>query len=273
MSSFSLLPRPFKAWRLSLLCLLLIFAVAGFWLPVHAAVTLESFEAEGRDGSVLVTWSTAQEINSAGFYVHRSTDSTGNYQRISNFIPSTGDQLIGDDYEFEDPNVTNGVTYYYWLEAVDTSNASEFFGPRSALPGVATLTPTITDTPDPSISPTITNTPGPTSTASQTPTITRTPAQAPSSTLPPSETPVPEATGTPAPTATMTASATLVPFPTVTLIYPSPSVSPAVAVESSGNNTAASPNGLLRYGLIASIIMLWILLAGWLYIFLYRGRF
>lgn len=280
MSSSSPLKRLMAAPRLLLVWIALLIALAGVWLPVHAAVTLASFAAEGRDGRVLITWSTATEINSSGFFVLKSTEQAGEYERIGDFIPSTGDQLVGADYEYEDQDVTNGITYYYRLEAIDTSNNSQLFGPISAIPGVATPTPTITNTPDPSVSPTITNTPGPSATPTQTPTITGTPAQAATSTPAPTQSPVPEAIDTDAPTATLTASATLIPVPALTLTYPSPldtptatsSPSPGMTDSPDANSGSSSQSSLLRIGLMTSIVLLWVLLGGWLYIFLYRGK-
>lgn len=279
MSCIFPLKRIIAAPRLLLLCAILAFALAQVWLPVYAAVTLVSFDAEGREGHVLITWSTAQESDISGFYVLRSTELAGDYSRISSLIVATG-QLGPADYEYDDQEVINGTTYYYRLEIVNPNNNSEFTDPISAVPGVATPTPTITNTPDPSVSPTITNTPGPTATASQTPTITNTPTQVPPSPQPPTDTPIPEATSTATATATITASPTLIPFPTVTLIYPSSPVTaavtssplPEIADSSDPNGSPDGQNGILRIALIASIVLLWVLLGGWLYIFLYRGK-
>ncbi len=120
-------------------------------LVVNAAVTLVSFEAEGIDGKVILTWETASELDNAGFFIQRSNSETGTYQRVSFFIPSMGDDVVGAQYYFEDDAVTNGVTYWYKLEALDYSQNADFYGPIAVTPGIvhtATTTPTITTYPD-----------------------------------------------------------------------------------------------------------------------------
>lgn len=280
MPSFSPLRWLITIPRLLLVGMVLIISFAGVWIPVQAAITLSSFEAEGRDGEVLITWSTAQEIQTSGFYIRRSTEQAGEYDRITSLIPATGDQNAGGDYEYVDEDVINGTSYYYRLEAIDINNNSQTFGPKLAIPGVATPTPTVTNTLDPSVSPTITDTPGPSATPTLSPTITATPAQAATSTPVPPQSPAPEPTVTGPPTPTPTASATLIPVPTLSLTYPSPtdtrtptsSPLPGGTDSTGANNASSRQSGLLRIGLITSIVLLWILLGGWLYIFLYRGK-
>ena len=273
--------RPVNWLRPSLLAFFLLLFLLKGWLPALAAVTVTSFEAQAGDGQVLILWSTGTEVNSSGFYVTRSTEQNGDYVRISGFIASTGDQLTGDDYDYPDTDVVNGTTYYYRLEAIDTSNRSEFFGPISALPGVATPTPTLTPTVDPNASPTITNTPGPSPTASITPspTLTLAATRVPTGTPVPSATITIQATGTNTPSATPTASATLIPLPEVTFTYPAPTATarptrtplPAGTDQSSEGSGSGGQPDALRIGLLASIVLLWVLLGGWLYIFLYRS--
>ena len=95
-------------------------------------VDLISFEAEADESSVLLTWETASERDMAGFHLLRSTTETGAYVRITgSLIPAEGDAFTGASYEFVDDGVTDG-TYYYKLEAIDLTGASEFFGPVDA---------------------------------------------------------------------------------------------------------------------------------------------
>lgn len=271
--------------------LLFIFLFVGFSrdsVNVQAAVTISSFTAEAGNGEVTVRWETASEINSAGFSLYRSTDQSGDYQRIVEFIPAQGDQLIGWSYEYKDVNLTNGITYYYRLEEIDQNNQRTFYPEIvSATPGPATATPTntptITNTLDPSITPSITVTPSSTPTTNLTQTVTRTPTRIPSSTPVPSATPTPEETYTPTPTFTSTNTPTLEPLPTLSLTYPSPTTGPTRTPTSTmpqgendpgqGGSSASSQSTALRVGLIASVALLWLLLGGWLYIFFYRGRF
>jgi hypothetical protein len=268
-----------------MLGLILFINLEQIWSPGQAAITLRSFAAKGLDQHVLVTWETASEIDTGGFYLQRSTLQSSGYERISGFFEAKGDQLTGANYEFDDQDVVNDITYYYKLEIVDTSNRSEFAGPISAVPGAPTPTPTVTQTGETSATPSITLTPSPTIsapvTATRTPTSTRPPTRIPTDTPVPSVTNTPESTSTPTPTPTNTATPTLLPLPSLSLIYPSPTATvrptstpvPAVTEEASGMSGSSSQNDPLRVGLIISIALLWVLLLGWLYIFFYRGRF
>ena len=271
--------------RLLVIGFILFTNLVGNWILGQAAVTLRSFAADAGDEHVLVTWETATEIDTAGFFLQRSTLQSSGYQRIGDFFPSDGDQLSGAKYKFDDQEVVNDVTYYYKLEIVDTSNRSEFAGPISAKPGAPTLTTTVTQTGQTSATPSITVTPSPTSsarvTATRTATSTRAPTRIPTDTPVPSITNTPETTSTLTSTPTDTATATLLPLPSLSLIYPSPTSTarpsqtplPAETVGASGSSGSSSQNDPLRVGLIISIALLWILLLGWLYIFFYRGRF
>lgn len=270
--------------RLLVLFAILFLNLAQNWSYGRAAVTLRSFEAHGGDQHVLVLWETATENLTTGFFVQRSTLQSSGYQRIGTFYPSEGDQASGAIYEFDDQDVQNNVRYYYKLEILDTGNRSDFYGPVSAVPQAPTLTPTITQTGEASPTPSVTFTPSATSSprasSTPTPTSTRLPTRVPTDTPVPSFTYTPEATSTPAPTPTDTPTATLLPLPSITLIYPSPTATltptrtplPTVTADASGISGSGGQNDLLRIGLIVSIAFLWVLLAGWLYIFFYRGK-
>ena len=95
-------------------------------------IDLIAFEAEAGESSVLLTWETATERDMAGFHLLRSRVDNGGYERVtSSLIPSEGDAFTGASYEFTDESVDEG-TYYYKLEAIDLTGASEFFGPVEA---------------------------------------------------------------------------------------------------------------------------------------------
>ena len=101
-------------------------------------VVLDSFTATGQTDSVLVEWSTAFEIDNAGFYIHRSTEEGGPYARINPaLIPAEGDMFQGADYAYVDDDVQSGVTYWYRLEDVDISGVGTLHGPVFATPGDA----------------------------------------------------------------------------------------------------------------------------------------
>ncbi len=90
---------------------------------------------------ILIQWTTASEVNTAGFNLYRSQDSEGPYTKINaQLIPASNDALTGAKYEYEDTDVVYGRTYYYQLEDVELSGTSTRHGPiiitaSAALPG------------------------------------------------------------------------------------------------------------------------------------------
>lgn len=86
-----------------ILAALMIFLISAATLP---AVTVE--------------WSTASELNTAGFNVLRSDNPDGPFTRLNTeVIPASPDPLVGGSYVYTDTNVTPGQTYYYQLEEVE----------------------------------------------------------------------------------------------------------------------------------------------------------
>jgi len=72
--------------------------------------------------AVTVEWSTASELNTAGFNVLRSDSPAGPFARLNpEVIPASPDPLVGGSYVYTDTNVTSGRTYYYQLEEVESS--------------------------------------------------------------------------------------------------------------------------------------------------------
>ena len=72
--------------------------------------------------TIVVEWTTASELDTAGFNIYRSDSADGEFVRINqSLIPASSDSLTGGSYEFKDSNVTPGKTYYYVLEDVDNN--------------------------------------------------------------------------------------------------------------------------------------------------------
>jgi hypothetical protein len=92
------------------------------------SVALASFEAETHAGDVTLTWTTESETDNEGFRVLRSTDSDGDFEVVSYFIPAEGGPVFGAEYEFVDDAVEPYITYYYLLEDLDTSGVSTLHG-------------------------------------------------------------------------------------------------------------------------------------------------
>ncbi len=75
--------------------------------------------------TVTVEWSTASELNTAGFNLYRGDSPAGPFARVNvELIPASTDPLIGGTYAFTDTQVSAGRTYYYRLEEVQTDGAA-----------------------------------------------------------------------------------------------------------------------------------------------------
>ncbi len=98
-------------------------------------VELSSFEAVALDGAVELLWETATELDNLGFQLYRSESELGDYERITaTAIPGLGSSPIGARYLYRDDDVQNGITYYYKLEDIETTGATELHGPVLAMP-------------------------------------------------------------------------------------------------------------------------------------------
>jgi len=80
--------------------------------------------------SVIVEWSTASELDTAGFFLYRSLEPSGPFTRVnSNLISASPDPLIGGSYEYSDSGLDPWKTYYYELEAIGMDGTLDRFGP------------------------------------------------------------------------------------------------------------------------------------------------
>ena len=100
-------------------------------------VTLSSFTAEFLNDSPVLHWTTQSETDNLGWNIYRSLSETGyednDYtQSNSDVIAGMGISTEPTDYTFIDEYpVIEGLTYWYWLESVSTTNELELFGPIS----------------------------------------------------------------------------------------------------------------------------------------------
>jgi uncharacterized repeat protein (TIGR01451 family) len=104
----------------------------GFIAANPTAIELTYFRAEDVDGLVALTWATAWEQNTLGYNVYRATSVDGERVRLNGGdpIPGQGGES-GYDYQYNDATVSEGVTYWYWLEEVETDGAATLYGPVS----------------------------------------------------------------------------------------------------------------------------------------------
>jgi hypothetical protein len=101
---------------------------------VPLAAVLADFSAAPNGNAIRVTWETVSEIGNIGFNLWRG-DSPGapDTQLNGALIPSQAPgSSQGFVYTFDDANVVSGMTYYYWVETVDTQGGVSRFGPVSA---------------------------------------------------------------------------------------------------------------------------------------------
>jgi hypothetical protein len=91
--------------------------------------TVTSFAADGSGGFAELEWETAAETDNAGFRVYRGRSEDGpRFLLNETLIPARGDELRGASYSLCDYDVTDGVTYVYWLESVDLNDNGRIEG-------------------------------------------------------------------------------------------------------------------------------------------------
>jgi hypothetical protein len=89
---------------------------------VPSGTTLSELKAVAQETYIEITWKTLQEdATNQGFNIFRSTSPGGILTQLNGaLIPSLG--VGGGAYAFQDNTAVKGVTYYYWIEFVGTTN-------------------------------------------------------------------------------------------------------------------------------------------------------
>jgi hypothetical protein len=99
-------------------------------------ISLDEFKAIPGNRKVTVLWTTASEIDNAGFNIYRSTEEDGTYTKINaELIQAKGSPSTSSAYQFIDQPLKNRKTYWYKLEDVDLKGEATLHGPVSAKPG------------------------------------------------------------------------------------------------------------------------------------------
>lgn len=81
-------------------------------------------------GEVVVEWTTASELSTAGFNLYRSDLVDGTYIKINTeLIPASPDPLTGGKYSYIDDQVKAGAMYYYKLEDIEFDGSARRYGP------------------------------------------------------------------------------------------------------------------------------------------------
>ncbi|MCP4630370.1 MAG: hypothetical protein GY850_43710, partial [bacterium] len=98
-------------------------------------VELISFNAVPYSGLIFLEWSTASEIDNAGFDLYRSELEDGEYVKITtSLLPAKGTPTEGASYGFVDSGLKNRRAYYYKLGDVDLNGTVTVHGPVNATP-------------------------------------------------------------------------------------------------------------------------------------------
>jgi hypothetical protein len=78
---------------------------------------------------VILNWTTASEIDTAGFNIYRSESKAGTYKKINSaLIPARGSATQGATYTYTDSNIKLLKTYYYKLEEIETTGIATMHG-------------------------------------------------------------------------------------------------------------------------------------------------
>lgn len=109
------------------------FRIFALFTLVAGIITLVQAVNLYRSPTLLVEWSTASELDLAGFNILRSDQADGTFTQINEtLISPVGDTLTGGEYRYEDHAVKGGQTYYYQLQEVELSGNTALHGPIEA---------------------------------------------------------------------------------------------------------------------------------------------
>jgi hypothetical protein len=92
-------------------------------------VELRSFSASVKNGSIILKWETATEVNNYGFEIERQVGSeqsvVGNWERIG-FVKGNGNSNSLKHYSFVDNNIVGGDLFNYRLKQLDNDGQFEY---------------------------------------------------------------------------------------------------------------------------------------------------
>lgn len=125
--------------RLTASTILRLAALVVVLLGLYALITgWQSY----RHPQVVVEWSTATELDTAGFNLYRGLTVDGPFVQVNDaLVPSSPDPLTGGDYQFVDLGVSPGVTYFYELEEVENGGGTQRFDPIQVAAGGSLVNP------------------------------------------------------------------------------------------------------------------------------------
>ena len=96
-----------------------------FFIGLIALAVISIIMATSSSAAITIKWSTATELDTAGFNLYRAESNQGPYTRLNtDLIPASPDPFVGGSYVFTDTSVVAGQTYFYQLEDIDLSGAA-----------------------------------------------------------------------------------------------------------------------------------------------------
>lgn len=117
----------------ALLALLLL--LPGAPASADAGTFTADFEAISLDDHILLSWSGVGAADYLGFNLYRGTNHQASGVPLNRtLIPAGASGSAGTlAYQWQDFDVTKGITYYYWLEMLGPSGTPELRGPVGVL--------------------------------------------------------------------------------------------------------------------------------------------
>jgi hypothetical protein len=94
------------------------------FFDVVVPVELISFTAKAVEESIVLNWSTASELNNAGFDIERSNDNI-DFAKLE-FVKGCGTITNRQDYSFIDNTISSKGKYYYRLKQIDHDGSFEY---------------------------------------------------------------------------------------------------------------------------------------------------
>ncbi len=102
-------------------------------------IELASLSAQSVEQGIEIKWTTESESDNFGFYVYKSSDEEGPYEKItSSAIIGQGNSNRAHTYRYLDKSVKAEKTYFYKLVDVDFNGMKTFHGPIMAMTSAPT---------------------------------------------------------------------------------------------------------------------------------------
>ncbi len=96
-----------------------------YFQPGALPVEMTWFNAESQNRKILLRWTTASELNNAGFELQRRSELETTFSKIA-WIDGAGNSQLTNNYQFFDETALPSTAYYYRLKQVDFDGRENF---------------------------------------------------------------------------------------------------------------------------------------------------